>query len=124
MIYNSASHIDSTTLADGNYQLIPEQEEVYSEDPGTLVTDFSEAPNQGSEENILTNPNPTSEGKPRTYPLPYYTATYITYIYISLCIRFLGVVWKLSCITLGTNVMNTRTGVRLAALLIRPVEVE
>jgi hypothetical protein len=36
------------------------------EDPETLVTDFSEAPNQGSEENILTNPNPTSEGKPRT----------------------------------------------------------
>jgi hypothetical protein len=66
MNYNFASHIDSTTLADGDYQLIPEQEEVYSEDPGNLVADFSEAPNQGSEENILTNPNPTSEGKPRT----------------------------------------------------------
>jgi hypothetical protein len=63
---NLASHIDSTTLADGDYQLIPEQEEVYSEDPGNLVADFSEAPNQGSEENNLTNPNPTSEGKPRT----------------------------------------------------------
>jgi hypothetical protein len=61
-----AYHVDSTTLADGNYQLIPEQEEGFSEDPGTLVADFSEAPNQGSEENILTNPNPTSEGKPRT----------------------------------------------------------
>jgi hypothetical protein len=46
--------------------LIPEQEEGYSEDPGILVTDFSEAPNQGSEENNLTNPNPTSEGKPWT----------------------------------------------------------
>jgi hypothetical protein len=66
MNYNFASHIDSTTLVDGDYQLIPEQEEVYSEDPGNLVADFSEAPNQGSEENILTNPNPTSEGKPRT----------------------------------------------------------
>jgi hypothetical protein len=61
-----ASHIDSTTLADGDYQLIPEQEEVYSEDPRNIVADFSEAPNQGSEENNLTNPNPTSEGKPRT----------------------------------------------------------
>jgi hypothetical protein len=61
-----AYHVDSTTLADGDYQLIPEQEEVYSEDPGNLVADFSEAPNQGSEENNLTNPNPTSEGKPRT----------------------------------------------------------
>jgi hypothetical protein len=61
-----AYHVDSTTLADGDYQLIPEQEEVYSEDPGNLVADFSEAPNPGSEENNLTNPNPTSEGKPRT----------------------------------------------------------
>jgi hypothetical protein len=63
---NFASHIDSTTLADGDYQLIPEQEGVYFEDPGNLVADFSEAPNQGSEENNLTNPNSTSEGKPRT----------------------------------------------------------
>jgi hypothetical protein len=61
-----AYHVDSTTLADGDYQLIPDQEEVYSEDPGNLVADFSEAPNQGSEENSLTNPNPTNEGKPRT----------------------------------------------------------
>jgi hypothetical protein len=61
-----ASHIDSTALADRDYQLIPEQEGDYSEDPGNLVADFSEAPNQGSEENNLTNPSPTSEGKPRT----------------------------------------------------------
>jgi hypothetical protein len=63
---NFASHIDSTTLADRDYQLIPEQEGDYSEDPGNLVADFSEVPNQGSEENNLTNLNPTSEGKPRT----------------------------------------------------------
>jgi hypothetical protein len=61
-----AYHVDSTTLADGDYQLIPEQEEIYSEDPGNLVADFSEALNQGSEENNLTNPNPTSEDKHRT----------------------------------------------------------
>jgi hypothetical protein len=61
-----AYHVDSTTLADGDYQLIPEQEGGYSEDSGNLVADLSEAPNQGSEENNLTNPNPTSEGKPRT----------------------------------------------------------
>jgi hypothetical protein len=61
-----ASHIDSTALADGDYQLIPEQEGDYFEDPENLVADFSEAPNQSSEENNLTNPNPTSEGKPRT----------------------------------------------------------
>jgi hypothetical protein len=61
-----AYHVDSTTLADGDYQLISEQEGIYSEDSGNLVADFSKAPNQGSEENNLTNPNPTSEGKPRT----------------------------------------------------------
>jgi hypothetical protein len=32
----------------------------------------------------LTNPNPTNEGKPRTWPLLYYTATYIIYIYYAL----------------------------------------
>jgi hypothetical protein len=64
--YNLAHHVESTTLADGDYQLIPEQEGGHSEDPGNIVADFSEAPNQGSEENILTNPNPASEGKPRT----------------------------------------------------------
>jgi hypothetical protein len=61
-----AYHVDSTTLADGDYQLIPEPEEVYSEDPGNLVADFSEAPNKSSEDINLTNPNPTSEGKPWT----------------------------------------------------------
>jgi hypothetical protein len=61
-----AYHVDSTTLADGDYQLIPEQEGSYSKDPGNFVTDFSAAPNQGSEDINLTNPSPTSEGKPRT----------------------------------------------------------
>jgi hypothetical protein len=61
-----ASHIDSTAFADRDYQLIPEQEGGYSEDPGNLVAEFSEAPNQGSEDINLTNPNLTSEGKPQT----------------------------------------------------------
>jgi hypothetical protein len=63
---NCASHVDSTTLTDGNYQLIPEQEGGCSEDPGNLVAEFSEAPNQGSEDINLSDPSPTSEGKPRT----------------------------------------------------------
>jgi hypothetical protein len=66
IIYTFARHVDSTTLADGDYQLIPEPEEGYSEDPRNLVAEFSEAPNQGSEDINLTNPNPTNEGKPRT----------------------------------------------------------
>jgi hypothetical protein len=63
---NFASHIDSTALADGDYELIPEPEGGCSEDPGNFVAEFSEAPNQGSEDINLTNPNPTSEGKLRT----------------------------------------------------------
>jgi hypothetical protein len=66
IIYTFARHVDSTTLADGDYQLIPEPEEGYSEDPGNLVAEFSEAPNQGSEDINLTNPSPTSEDKLRT----------------------------------------------------------
>jgi hypothetical protein len=61
-----AYHIDSTTLADGDYELIPEPEGGYSEDLRTFVKDFSEAPNQSSEDNKLTDPSPASEEKPRT----------------------------------------------------------
>jgi hypothetical protein len=63
-----ACHIDSTTLADGDYQLIPEPEGDNSEDPGHIIGDITEAPNLGLE-NFSTNisdPSPTSEGKPRT----------------------------------------------------------
>jgi hypothetical protein len=81
IIYTFTRHVDSTTLADGDYQLIPEPEGVCSEDPGNLVAEpegvcsedpgnlvaeFSEAPNQGSEDINLTDPSHTSEGKPRT----------------------------------------------------------
>jgi hypothetical protein len=41
IIYTFAHHIDSTTLANGDYQLIPEPEGGYSEDPGNLVAEFS-----------------------------------------------------------------------------------
>jgi hypothetical protein len=63
-----AYHIDSTTLADGDYQLIPEPEEGISEDPGNITRDLTEAPNPGSEtfRSDIYDPSPTSEGKPRT----------------------------------------------------------
>jgi hypothetical protein len=82
--YNFASHIDSTTLADGDYQLIPEPEGVCSEEHGSLVAEFSEAPNQGSENISLTNPSLTIEGKPRTYPLFYLHSRIILFIYVLL----------------------------------------
>jgi hypothetical protein len=71
-----AYHVDSTTLADGNYQLIPEPEEGISEDPESIIGDLTEAPNPGSESYSvdISNPSPASEGKPRTYTLFSYAA--------------------------------------------------
>jgi hypothetical protein len=55
-----AYHIDSTTLTDGDYELIPEPEGGYSKDPRTFVEVFSETPNQSSKDNKLTDPSPAS----------------------------------------------------------------
>jgi hypothetical protein len=65
LTYNFAYHIDSTTLADGDYELIPDQEVEVSEDPGNTVGDLTEVPNQSSENFDTTAPNPTQEGKLR-----------------------------------------------------------
>jgi hypothetical protein len=65
MTYNFAYHVDSTTLADGDYELIPEQGVESAEDPGNAVEDLTEAPNQCLENFDTTAPNPTQEGKPR-----------------------------------------------------------
>jgi hypothetical protein len=74
------------TLADGDYQLIPEPEGDISEDLGNVIGDLTEAPNPNLEDFInISDPSPTSKGKPRHKPLFYYTATYI-FIYIYLCI--------------------------------------
>jgi hypothetical protein len=61
------SHVDSTLLADGDYQILPEPEVEVSEDVGNIVGELTEAPNPSSEEivNVL-DPSPASEGKPRT----------------------------------------------------------
>jgi hypothetical protein len=58
--------IDSTTLADGDYQMIPEPEGDISEAPGNVIGDLTEAPNLGSETFSVDifDPSPTSEGKP------------------------------------------------------------
>jgi hypothetical protein len=63
-----AYHIDSTTLTDGDCQLIPEPEGDISEDPGNVIGDITEALNPGSENFSIdiSDPSPTSEGKPRT----------------------------------------------------------
>jgi hypothetical protein len=71
LTYILAYHIESTTLTDGDYELILEQEVELSEDPGNAVGDLTEAPNQSSENFDTTAPNPTQEGKPQTSPLLY-----------------------------------------------------
>jgi hypothetical protein len=62
------NNIDSTTLADGDYQLILEPEGDNSEDPGNIIGDITEAPNPGSGSfNIdISNPSPSNECKPQT----------------------------------------------------------
>jgi hypothetical protein len=66
LTYFFAYHIDSTTLADGDYELIPEQEVELSEDLGNTVGNLTETPNQSLENFDVPTPNPTQEGKPRT----------------------------------------------------------
>jgi hypothetical protein len=62
-----AYHIDLTTLANGDYQLIPKSEGDISEDTGNVIGDLTETPNPNSEDFInVSDPSPTSEGKPRT----------------------------------------------------------
>jgi hypothetical protein len=65
LIYNFAYHIDSTTLVDGDYELISDQAVEVSEDPESAVEGLTKAPNQSSENFDATTPNPTQEGKPR-----------------------------------------------------------
>jgi hypothetical protein len=62
--YIFAYHIYSATLADGDYELIPEQEVEISEDPGDMVGNLTEAPNQSSENFDTPAPSPANEGKP------------------------------------------------------------
>ena len=66
-VYNTvlASHIDTTVLADGTYELIPEPEEG---DPEAQVNAaiLTEAPDQSPEEPKANLASDYREGKPRT----------------------------------------------------------
>jgi hypothetical protein len=66
LTYNFAYHVDSTTLADGDYELISEQGVESAQDPENAVEVLTEALNQSSENLDTTAPNLTQEGKPRT----------------------------------------------------------
>jgi hypothetical protein len=64
--YIFAYRIDSITLADGDYELIPESGVEISEDPGNVVGNLTKAPNRSSENLDTPAPNPTHKGKPWT----------------------------------------------------------
>ena len=65
VISSSASHIDTTALADGTYELIPESEEGDPE-AQVNVTVLTEAPDQSPEEPKANLVSDYREGKPRT----------------------------------------------------------
>jgi hypothetical protein len=52
-------------LDDGDYELVLEQDQRFSEDPTNVTENLTEAPNQSSEVSDTPAPNPTPEGKPR-----------------------------------------------------------
>ena len=60
-----ASHIDTTVLADGTYELIPESEEG-DQEAQLNATVLTEDPDQSSEEPKAVLASDYREGKPRT----------------------------------------------------------
>jgi hypothetical protein len=80
--YDIALHVDTTTLTDGTYELIPEPEKGVSEDQVNVTKGLFEAPNQSSEDNNTNIPdsNPTQEGKPRCIPQYFHVLQFHYYI--------------------------------------------
>jgi hypothetical protein len=87
-----AYHIESTTLDDGDYELVLGQDQGFSEDPTQVVKEVTEAPNQSSEASDIPAPNPTQEGKPRCIS-QYFNLLRFHYYIIYLALR-LGVEMK------------------------------
>ena len=59
--YTYAFHIDSTTLADGTYELVPEAKEV----PGEAQVNFADAVEDPNPTSEASKTNLAQEGKPR-----------------------------------------------------------
>jgi hypothetical protein len=97
-------HINSTTLTDGTYNLVPESESEQLEAQVNL-TKVTEDPNQRSEEPSTSF---AQEGKPRCM-IPVFQFMQPLFLF-TYAFKFIGVDWNLSCIILGTSVMNTSIG--------------
>jgi hypothetical protein len=67
-----AYHVDSTTLADGNYQLIPEPEEGISEDPRNITGDLTEAQTPVRKVLVLISLTPAPPAKASPGHTPYF----------------------------------------------------
>ena len=77
-----ASHIDTTILADGTYELIPESEGGDQEAQVNAAT-LTEDPDQSQEEPKAELASDYREGKPRTYTQYFKLCTlYTTYLCI------------------------------------------
>jgi hypothetical protein len=61
----NAYHVESTTLDDRDYELVPENEQGFFENPANTAETITEAPNLSSEVSDTTDPSPAQEGKPR-----------------------------------------------------------
>jgi hypothetical protein len=85
---NVALHVDTTTSANGTYEISQKSAEDIPEDQVNVTKRLSEAPNQCSEDNNTNIPDfsPTSKGKPRTYPTTLFTLPSMS-IYLYLCIK-------------------------------------
>jgi hypothetical protein len=66
--------------------LVLGQDQSFPEDPAQVVEGLTEAPNPSSEASDTPAPNPTQEGKPRTYPTILFTLQFMS-IYIISCIK-------------------------------------
>jgi hypothetical protein len=97
-------HIESTTLTDGTYELVPESESEQREAQLNL-TEVAEDLNQSSEEPQTSF---VQEGKPRCM-IPVFQLMQLLFLF-TCAFKFIGVDWNPSCMILGTYVINTRTG--------------
>jgi hypothetical protein len=66
--------------------LVLGQDQGFSEDPTNVAEELTETPNQSSESSNTLAPNPTQEGKPRTYPTTLFILQSMS-IYLYLCIK-------------------------------------
>jgi hypothetical protein len=82
------NHCIPCRIDDGDYELVLEQDQKFSEDPINVAETLTEAPDQSSEVSDTPAPNPTQEGKPQCiiqyFKLLHYA---LLYLYIISCIK-------------------------------------